>query len=197
MSVRKDFDDYLTKSFKSGKEFYDTESRNVYRGIDVKKIPFVVSEKNLDYEKFIVERCQIDCHNRIGYRDFYDYFEEYKKETEPNFKMTKQYLSEIKNYLDSKFLPGRVYISNQDASTGLRGVLGLGHKNNNFGLKEKKRNNHQVGEYDAKTLQLLRRFDSILLGSRELEIPYSSLQNIISSGKLLNDKVYKILNIKK
>ena len=191
--VKKDFENYLIKNFKSGAQFIDNSRRNVYRGLRLKKITFTPSKNNYDYEQFITERCKVEHQNRIGYADFYKYFEEYKKETDPKYKLTGTYKAEIKKYLQSKFNAGRVYVSKVDKSGGLRGVWGIGHAKNNFGLKELKRKNKQVGQFDSKTNKLLDTYDSMILGSKTLNIPFSSFSHYIHSQAIYNGKIYKFI----
>jgi prophage antirepressor-like protein len=191
--VKKDFENYLIKNFKSGAQFIDNSRRNVYRGLRLKKITFTPSKNNYDYEQFIAERCKVEHQNRIGYADFYKYFEEYKKETDPKYKLTGTYKAEIKKYLQSKFNPGRVYVSKVDKSGGLRGVWGIGHAKNNFGLKELKRKNKQVGQFDSKTNKLLNTYDSMILGSKTLNIPFSSFSHYIHSQAIYDGKIYKFI----
>ena len=191
--VKKDFEDYLIKNFKSGAQFIDNSRRNVYRGLRLKKITFTPSKNNYDYEQFITERCKVEHQNRIGYLDFYEYFIEYKKETEPNYKLTLKYKAEIKKYLQSKFNAGRVYISKADKSAGVRGIWGVGHSKNNYGLKELKRKNKQVGQYDSETNELLNTYDSMILGSKTLNIPFSSFSGYIHSQTIHEGKIYKFI----
>ena len=191
--VKKDFENYLINNFKSGAQFIDNSRRNVYRGLRLKKITFTPSKNNYDYEQFITEKCKVEHQNRIGYADFYKYFEEYKKETDPKYKLTGTYKAEIKKYLQSKFNPGRVYVSKVDKSGGLRGVWGIGHVKNNFGLKELKRKNKQVGEFDSKTNKLLNTYDSMILGSKTLNIPFSSFSHYIHSQAIYEGKIYKFI----
>uniref|UniRef100_A0A6C0E090 MSV199 domain-containing protein n=1 Tax=viral metagenome TaxID=1070528 RepID=A0A6C0E090_9ZZZZ len=191
--VKKDFENYLIKNFKSGAQFIDNSRRNVYRGLRLKKITFTPSKNNYDYEQFIAQRCKVEHQNRIGYADFYKYFEEYKKETDPKYKLTGTYKAEIKKYLQSKFNAGRVYVSKPNKSGGLRGVYGIGHAKNNFGLKELKRKNKQVGQFDSKTNKLLNTYDSMILGSKTLNIPFSSFSHYIHSQAIYDGKIYKFI----
>ena len=191
--VKKDFDEYINTKFKSGAEFIENSRRNIYRGVKVKQITFTPSEKNLDYERFITEKCGISHHYRISYADFYKYFEEYKRDTESNYKISPKYKKEIKNYLNSKFFAGRVYISNNEGKGGLHGIIGLGLSLNNYGLKIKKRKNKQVGEYNAETNELLQSFDSIILASKKLSIPFTTFNSYIEFSRIHEGKIYKLL----
>jgi len=191
--VVKDLDTYLNTTFKSGAQFIDNSRRNVFRGVKLNDLQFTPSVQNLDYEKFITERCSINYDNRISYTDFYSLFEEYKKETNPEYKVSKNRQKEIKKYLTHKFIEGRVYISTQEKSGGVFGVYGLGHISNNFGLKAVVRKTMKVGVYNSTTNELLESFDSTLFASHKLKIPFSSLGNHIRLGKIIDNKIFKFI----
>ena len=191
--VKAELEEYLTKNFKSGAAFIDKSRRNVYRGLKLKDMVYKPSEKNLDFEQFITSRCGINYHYRISYGTFYEYFEKFKKDTDSTYKLTKDYKQQIKEYLNNKFLQGRVYISSIEKASGLHGVYGIGIKDNNFGLKPIVRKNKKVGEYDSITNKLLQTFDSIILASETLKIPFSSFGNNIRFGKIINGKIYKLI----
>ena len=191
--VVKDFDTYLNTTFKSGAQFIDNSRRNVFRGVKLNDLQFAPSVQNLDYEKFITERCSVHYDNRISYTDFYSLFEEYKHETNPEYKVTKNRQKEIKKYLTHKFIEGRVYISTQEKSGGLFGVYGLGHISNNFGLKEVIRKTMKVGVYNSMTNELIESFDSTLFASHSLKIPFSTLGNHIRLGKIIDNKIFKFI----
>lgn len=194
--VVKDFDTYLNTTFKSGAQFIDNSRRNVFRGVKLNDLQFTSSVQNLDYEKFITERCSVHYDNRISYSDFYSLFEEYKQETNSEYKLTKNRQKEIKKYLTHKFIEGRVYISTQEKSGGLFGVYGLGHISNNFGLKEVVRKTMKVGVYNSMTNELIESFDSTLFASHSLKIPFSTLGNHIRLGKIIDNKIFKFIEDK-
>ena len=191
--VVKDFDIYLNVKFKSGAQFIDNSRRNVFRGVKLNDLQFAPSVQNLDYEKFITERCSVHYDNRISYTDFYSLFEEYKQETNPEYKVSKNRQKEIKKYLTHKFIEGRVYISTQEKSGGLFGVYGLGHISNNFGLKAVVRKTMKVGVYNSTTDELLESFDSTLFASHKLQIPFSTLSGHIRLGKIIDNKIFKFI----
>lgn len=191
--VVKDFDTYLNTTFKSGAQFIYNSRRNVFRGVKLNDLQFAPSVQNLDYEKFITERCSVHYDNRISYSDFYSLFEEYKQETNPEYKLSKNRQKEIKKYLTHKFIEGRVYISTQEKSGGLFGVYGLGHISNNFGLKEVVRKTMKVGVYNSTTNELIESFDSTLFASHSLKIPFSTLGNHIRLGKIIDNKIFKFI----
>ena len=58
----------------------------------------------------------------------------------------------------------------------------------------KQRRNKQVGQYDAQTGLLIEIFDSTILASDKLNIPFSSLGNYIRFGNVINDKIYKLVD---
>ena len=194
--VVKDFDTYLNTTFKSGAQFIDNSRRNVFRGVKLNDLQFTPSVQHLDYEKFITERCSVHYDNRISYSDFYSLFEEYKQETNPEYKLSKNRQKEIKKYLTHKFIEGRVYISTQEKSGGLFGVYGLGHISNNFGLKEVVRKTMKVGVYNSTTNELIESFDSTLFASHSLKIPFSTLGNHIRLGKIIDNKIFKFIEDK-
>ena len=183
----------MNKNFKSGASFIGESRRNVFRGIKIKQLTFTPSNKNLDFEKFIVEKCEINYHNRISYGSFYEYFEKYKQESDNKYKLSNDYKKIIKKYLKKKFLAGRVYISTTEKSIGLHGVYGIGNKDNNFGIKVRPRKNKKVGQFDAGTKELLNTFDSLILASEKLKIPFSSLGNYVRFEKVINNKIYKFM----
>ena len=191
--VKKDFDEYLKSNFKSGSEFIDNSKRDVYRGLKLKKCEFKPSDKNLDFEQFIKEKCSVDYKCRTSYNDFYKYFEEFKRETEPEYKLNVEYKKVIHAYLDSKFVPGRVYISSAEKSAGVHGVWGIGVKVVGCGLKIVPRKNKKVGMYNAKTDELLQVFDSIILASHELKIPFSTFSSYIGFSKIIDNKIYRLI----
>jgi len=190
--VIKDFDEYI-KKFESGVKFINNSRRGVFRGLKLKKLEYTPTTQNLDYEKFISEKCSVHYDNRISYADFYSLFENYKKETNPEYKLSTKKKEEIKKYLNYKFINGRVYISTEEKSGGLHGVYGLGHISNNFGLKIVKRNKMAVGVYKAETNELLQTFESTILASEELKIPFSSLGNYIRTNKIIDNKIFKFI----
>jgi prophage antirepressor-like protein len=190
--VIKDFDEYI-KKFESGVKFINNSRRGVFKGLKLKKLEYTPTTQNLDYEKFISEKCSVHYDNRISYADFYSLFENYKKETNPEYKLSTKKKEEIKKYLNYKFINGRVYISTEEKSGGLHGVYGLGHISNNFGLKIVKRNKMAVGVYKAETNELLQTFESTILASEELKIPFSSLGNYIRTNKIIDNKIFKFI----
>jgi hypothetical protein len=114
------------------------------------------------------------------------------KETNKKYKLSLEYKKEIKTYLSATFLTGRVYISTAEKSKGVHGVHGLGHPDNNFGLKIVQRRNKQVGKYDAETDELLETFDSTILASTKLKIPFSSLGNYIRFGHIIDGFIFRL-----
>jgi prophage antirepressor-like protein len=191
--VKKELEQYLKDNFKSGAKFINNSKRDIYRGLKLKKCVFTPSDKNLDFEQFIKQKCVVEYKCRISYNDFYKYFEEFKCNIEPNYKLSLEYKKEIRKYIDTKFVPGRVYISSAEKSAGVHGVWGLGVEDLGCGLKIAPRKNKKVGVYDAITNELLQVFDSISLASDQLKIPFSSLSSHISFSKNIDNKLYKLI----
>ena len=170
-------DTYLDNKFKSTTKFIDDIRRNLYLNVRLKPLEFNISDKNLDYEQFIKEECKIDYQYRISYTDFFHYFIDWKKKTDPYYKLQIKYRKEIQTNLEKIFAGGRVHISGGNKATHLYGLWGCGHSSTNFGLKNPDRTNKQVEQYNSKTNELIHTFDSLSIASRDLKISLSSLSN--------------------
>ena len=95
---------FLKDKFKSGVEFYDNIRRNVWRGFKLKPLTFSVNDHDniTDYERFILDKCQINYLNRISYTDFFDEFVNYKKIENPGYILDYKDKQKIQNYLTDK-----------------------------------------------------------------------------------------------
>lgn len=191
--VISDLDKYLKDNFYSGVMVdKDDVKRNVYKGIRLKPLIYKISDKNMDYEQFILQECKVDWECRISYVDFFNYFIEWKRKTDTHYKLKHSYRKEIQKYLEEKFAGGRVHLSGGTKSTHLFGAWGLGHKSNNFGLKVPKRTTKKIGQYDLDN-NLVNEWESLSVASRQLGIPTSTLCNYARFGNIINNKIYKYI----
>ena len=191
VNIKKDLEIYMKVNYKSSHKFVDNVRKNGYFGLKLKEEKFECSPNNYDYEVFVKERCKIHCNYRIGYTDFYKYFTDYKKETDPNYKLTRKYQEVLRKFITDAFTTGRCLVGDKKNSEKI-GIYGLGHPDNNCGLKAIKiRRNKPVLVYDEKTNQLVNTFDCLSLASETLNIPFSSLQFCVTSNKSRNGLYFK------
>jgi prophage antirepressor-like protein len=185
--------EYLKAKFRTGVEFINDERRNVYRGLQLKPLEYNPSSKMLEYEEFIIEKCKLDYTYRITFVEFFKYFVEWKQIKDPTFTLNTNYKTEIKTYLESIFMNGRVKSMSEEHKSGaLFGVWGLGVFENNFGDKTTSlRMKRKVAEYNFDTKELVKVYDSLILASKETGITYSSLGYNIKFEKVVNNKLYK------
>lgn len=189
-------DIYLSNKFKTITVFDESDiRRNMLKCIKLKPFIFKTSCENLDYEQFIVD--QVNCENmkidwkcRISYNDFFNYFIEWKKIKEPEYKLQYAYKRHIQKYLEDTFAAGRVHISGGTETNHLHGIWGLGHKITNFGLKNPDRTNKIVCQYNINN-ELIKKWDSLSIASRELNIKLSTLSNYARFQNVINDIYYK------
>jgi T5orf172 domain len=192
--VKKQFDKFIDTNFKSSKIFVGDQRRHVCRGVKIKEIEYTPSGKNLDYEQFIQEKCQVSYKNRISYIDFFHFFTEWKQESDPDYKLSSEERLTIKENLKTQFCNARVLNTvSKNVSKNLFGIIGVGMEENNFGRVEGKRHNKQVGQYDIATNELLETFDSISLASHKIGIKFSTLGTHIRNKTVTNGKYYKLL----
>ena len=85
-----------------------------------------------------------------------------------------------------KFANGRVHLSDQSNAKHLFGVLGLS-LNSVSGLKESKRTCKKVSKCNSETGQLIQKWESLTIASKETGIPRSTLSNIIKF-KMVKEK---------
>jgi prophage antirepressor-like protein len=191
--VKKELDDFLKKEFKSGIEFMDNIKRNVYRGLKIKKLEYTPSIDNHDYEQFISNKLGVDFNYRISFVDFFQFFIDFKKESQPQYKLTSKYKKEITNYLKTTFAHGRVHCSTTKKAKALFGVWGLGSPLNNYGLKEVKKNSKKVGQYKVDSDELVQEFESVSFASKKLKIAYSTFTNYILKQNNVDGYIYKYI----
>lgn len=189
-------DIYLDNKFKSTTIIDENGvRRNMFKDVKIKPLIYTVSDKNLDYEQFIIdqikeEKMKVDWKCRISYTDFFNYFLEWKRITEPHYKLKHSYKKEIQTYLEEKFAGGRVHISGGDKATHLFGVWSIGHFSTNFGLKNPDRTNKKVGQYTTENV-LIKQWNSLSIASRELKIAISTLSNYARFKTIKNGIYYK------
>ena len=192
--AKKEFDKFIDTNFKSMKIFVDDQRRHVSKGIKIKEIEYTPSGKNLDFELFIQERCQVSYKNRISYIDFFHFFTEWKQESDPDYKLSREERLKIKEYLKNQFCNTRVLNTvSKKVSKNLYGIIGIGMEENDFGRIENKRHNKQVGQYDRSTNELLQTFDSISLASHKIKVKFSTLGTYIRNKTVIDEKYYKLL----
>jgi phage anti-repressor protein len=198
---------FLKDKFKSGVEFYDNIRRNVWRGFKIKPLTFSVNDPDniTDYERFILDRCQISYLNRVSYADFFNAFINYKKIENSEYTLSYKNKIEIQNYLMDKFANGRVHLSDlhrsgdlarqsdQSKATHLFGVLGLS-LNNISGLKISKRTCKKVSKCDSETGDVIQTWESLTIASKETRIPRSTLANIIKFKMIKENCIFKYID---
>ena len=189
-SIKEKLNTFLKDKFKSGVEFYDNIRRNVWRGFKLKPLTFSVNDHDniTDYERFILDKCQINYLNRISYTDFFDEFVNYKKIENPGYILDYKDKQKIQNYLTDKFANGRVHHN----AKHLFGVLGLSFKSES-GLKESKRTCKKVSKCNSETGQSLQIWESLTIASKETGIPRSTLSNIIKFKMIKENCLFKYI----
>ena len=141
---------------------------------------------------FIMERCKTNYQYRISFVDFFNAFSAWKCEYFPKYELSGKYKKEIQKYLEIDFAGGRVHLSGGAKATHLFGVWGLGMGFNNFGLKVRERTCKQVGQFGIDD-QLLQKWDSLSIASRESEIALSTLSNYCRFNNIVDGLVYKYI----
>ena len=187
---------YLNNKFKSTTVIDENGvKRNMFKDVKLKSLIYNVSEKNLDYEQFIIdqikeENIKIDWRCRISYVDFFNFFIEWKRKQEPHYKLKHSYKKEIQVYLEQKFAGGRVYVSTDAKALHLFGMHGVGHVSTKFGYKEPARTNKRVGQYTIEDI-LIKKWDSLSIASRELNMTISKISNYARFKTIMNGIYYK------
>ena len=192
-SIQKQFDEYMNQKFQDTRLFLDNQRRHVYKGIKLKPLAYKKTKMNFDFEEFIDEKCEISHLYRISYNDFFHFFILWKKERDPSFELKRPDSAKIKGILELSFPKARIQHSVNSKTKNFWGVLGIGMKENNFGLIEKKRQNKKVGEFDVVTNELLKEYDSIYCASQILNIPFSSFGTYMRTQTTIKGKYYKLL----
>ena len=185
-------DNYLKVNFKSGVDIQDDIKKNIYKGIRLKPLNYTPeNDPFLDYETFIIEKCEVNWNYKISYVDFFNNFVSWKRLIDPDYNLQFKYKKDIQKYLERHFAGGRVFLSNDSSNTHLFGVWGLGISSNNFGSKIPKRTTKKVSEYNSSTNQLIRSWESLSVASRQLNIPVSTLSNYCRFNTIVSDSIFK------
>ena len=185
-------DNYLKTNFKSGVDIQDDIKKNIYKGIRLKPLNYTPeNDPFLDYETFIIEKCEVNWNYKISYVDFFNNFVSWKKLIDPDYNLQFKYKKDIQKYLERHFAGGRVFLSNDSSNTHLFGVWGLGISSNNFGSKIPKRTTKKVSEYNSSTNQLIRSWESLSVASRQLNIPVSTLSNYCRFNTTISNSIFK------
>lgn len=185
-------DNYLKVNFKSGVDIQDDIKKNIYKGIRLKPLNYTPeNDPFLDYETFIIEKCEVNWNYKISYVDFFNNFVSWKKLIDPDYNLQFKYKKDIQKYLERHFAGGRVFLSNDSSNTHLFGVWGLGISSNNFGSKIPKRTTKKVSEYNSSTNQLIRSWESLSVASRQLNIPVSTLSNYCRFNTTISNSIFK------
>ena len=187
------FTEYMSENFVDTRIIIDNQRRHVYKGLKLKPLTYTNTTQNFDFEEFINSKCEVNQLYRISYYDFYHFFTEWKKETEPDFKLNKYDKLTIQEILELQFVKARILHSVKSKTKNLCGIMGVGLKENNFGLIEKKRQNKMVGEFDIETDELLKEYNSIYSCSDILDIPFSTFGTYIRNKTVIEGKYYKLL----
>jgi prophage antirepressor-like protein len=187
------FTEYMSENFVDTRIIIDNQRRHVYKGLKLKPLTYTNTTSNFDFEEFINSKCEVNHLYRISYYDFYYFFTEWKKETDPTFKLNKYDKLSIQEILELQFVKARILHSVKSKTKNLCGIMGIGLKENNFGLIEKKRQNKMVGEFDIETDELLNEYESIYSCSDILDIPFSTFGTYIRNKTVIEGKYYKLL----
>jgi hypothetical protein len=189
--IVKQFMAYMNEHYKDTRIIIDNQKRHVFKGIKLKPLKYK-SQFNFDFEEFIEKECVVDYLHKISYNDFFHYFIEWKKSSEPTFKLNKHDTKNIKEILENCFCRGRVINSTQSKTKNLYGMLGVGIKHNNYGIVDTKRQNKIVKEIDVITNEIIKEYDSIIACANELNIVNSTFSNYIRNKTVINGKYYTI-----
>jgi phage anti-repressor protein len=193
--LNKQLDDFLNKNFKKTIVFNDTGKNNSYKGLKLKPMKFTPNLEN-DYEKFISEKCSVDYNYRTSFTTFFDKFIEWKKESNPYYKLQDNYKNLIRKFLIKNFSIGRPTekkINNENNSTTNYGVYGLGFEFNNFGMKEPTLNYKPLGEYDCETNELIQQWKSLTAAALSMDVNINTLADRTKTKRIIDNKYYKYI----
>ena len=190
--IEKKFIVYMNENYKDTRIFIDDQRRHVFKGVKLKPLKYIKTQYSFDFEEFIEKDCVVDYLHKISYTDFFYFFTEWKRQTEPSFTLNKYDKMNIKEILETFFCRSRVVNSVQSKTKNLFGILGVGTKGNNYGLLEKKRQTKTVKEYDVETNKLLKEYESIVTCAKELKFTFSTFSNHVRNQTVINGKYYKL-----
>jgi hypothetical protein len=186
---------YFNSKFKRGIEYLETMKRSVFRGVKLVPCKFEPDDPNqiTEYEQFIMDKCESNYMYRISYVDFFQKFVEWKRIQDASFQLTHQYKAHIKEYLESHFACGRVFLSDAASSTHLYGVYSIGIKSekSNFGLKPFVGRKKKVYKYNEVSGELIQTFDSILDCRTKENVAHSTLLDYIKFNRSKNGFIYR------
>lgn len=199
---------YCNENLISGKKYIVEHDATlaVFYGLRLK--PFVLTPINHTFmtetERFISDRCKIGYTYRLNYTSIYDEFINWKKETINDFKLDSQTKSNLRNVLNTLFVPTSVFMSNNltpelPTNTGTHGVWGMTLKNDNTktGIKLSPALRKKVYQVDVKSKKVIDTFDSLTAASKKIGIAASTLSTIIRFEKVKDNCVFMYEDKKK
>ena len=192
---------YCNENLISGKKYIKEHDATlaVFYGLQLK--PFILIPINHSFmtetERFISERCKIGYTYRLNYTSIYDEFINWKKETINDFKMDSKTKSNLRDVLNTLFIPTGVYMSNNltpelPTNTGTHGVWGMTLKNDNTktGIKLSPALRKKVYQVDVKSKKVIDTFDSLTAASKSIGVSPSGLSTTIRFEKVKNNCVF-------
>jgi prophage antirepressor-like protein len=191
------FYEFMNGKFKEARCFIDHHNRHVWKGVNLKPFEYKKNDKNFDFEQFIEEKCKVNWFYRISYVDFFEFFSKWKKEKDPSFqRFTRPEEEKMKQILELSFAKGRIAQSVTSKTINLFGMLGIGCEENGFGDVEElsRPPNRKVQEYDSKTHEKLRLFESLNHGAHALRIPHRTFSEKVRLKSSIKDKYYLLLD---
>jgi hypothetical protein len=191
------FYEFMNGKFKEARCFIDHHNRHVWKGVNLKPFEYKKTDKNFDFEQFIEEKCKVNWFYRISYVDFFEFFSKWKKEKDPSFqRFTRPEEEKMKQILELSFAKGRIAQSVTSKTINLFGMLGIGCEENGFGDVEElsRPPNRKVQEYDLKTHEKLRLFESLNHGAHALRIPHRTFAEKVRLKSSIKDKYYVLLD---
>ena len=191
--VEKQFLMYMNDNFKDKRMFLDNQRRHVFIGIELKPFIYKKTKINFDFEQFIEQKCKVNYLHSISYQDFFYFFTEWKRQTDPDFRLNKFDKINMQKILEENFAKGRIKHSIQSKTKSLCGILGVGIEENNYGIVNQKRHTKTVGEYDVDTNELLKTYESMYLCSIKSRIPFSTFSTYITNKTVINGKYYELI----
>jgi hypothetical protein len=191
--VEKQFLMYMNDNFKDTRIVIDNQRRHVFKGLELKPLVYKKTKINFDFEQFIEQKCKVNYLHGISYQDFFYFFTEWKKKSDPDFRLNKFDKMNIQKVLEKNFAKARIKHSVQSKTKSLFGILGVGLEENNYGIVDQHRHTKIVGEYDVDTDELLNKYESIYSCSLQLKIPFSTFSVYIGNKTVIRGKYYKLV----
>jgi len=119
------------------------------------------------------------------------------RKKDPSFqRFTRPEEEKMKQILELSFAKGRIAQSVTSKTINLFGMLGIGCEENGFGDVEElsRPPNRKVQEYDSKTHEKLRLFESLNHGAHALRIPHRTFSEKVRLKSSIKDKYYVLLD---